>query len=144
MPSPTSSRFPGAPRFEGLSFSADVPGDDTLTSLPWSHTRFSTLLDLTDPLLPTVIADGIYALLFSVDVPAAAAGRFEIDVDLDYFGLDQSPGSGHVPFKVADIQSISFYPVYHFAAGMALHVTVFQNSTVTKTFTGACTCQLLG
>lgn len=96
----------GVPGSAGGSSETELVGaqSDTIAngsggSLTWAHVGGDALLDYTDPLAPTVIAAGVYAV--SVDYQATfamtASGGFICDLTLDASGLGAEVASASNP-----------------------------------------------
>lgn len=68
----------------------DVVPQGTITPLTWGQYAGATLLDYTNPLAPTAIVDGVYAVTVTIVCGTAgeAGGWLFANLDLDLAGTD--------------------------------------------------------
>ncbi len=100
------------------------------TNLTWVHDSGAVSLDLTDPLNPLVLADGVYsigAFIFGGTVGLAGT-RLVAELDVNAPSYSFSPTSA-VPWDDADFALLAVTaPTAFLPAGTALDLEIFHNA----------------
>jgi hypothetical protein len=95
--------------------------------LQWQHVSGDALLDLTDPALPLVVEEGVYAITVEV-LPSAdmtAGGAYQVSFDMDVNNEDASVTATSPPAVTAILAPATTVGMTYFcAAGAALLVNL--------------------
>lgn len=125
----------GTTAHEGLNgASSPTVANGAAGTLDWSHTLGDTLLDLSDPFGPTVVADGVYSVTVTAhpgaDMTVGGSWQLELSFDVD-LGLPDVILQGYVTAAIRR-PYVSCSMAWYLPAGTAIYAYALNSDSVSS------------